>query len=56
MGKCPRCYGKGTITCNNCRGKGRRGGGILSSDYKCPTCNGSGEVRCPNCNGKGWIN
>ena len=55
---CPKCHGKGTLTCTTCYGSG-----------KCPICNGTGEIwymphdgwcaacrgtgKCYGCDGKG---
>ena len=47
MGKCI-CGSSShdSATCPQCNGKGRKGGGFLTSDYKCSHCNGTGRL-CP---------
>ncbi len=54
MAKCTTCKGTGTVVCPQCNGKGRKGGGLLTSSYECSHCKGSGQKPCPVCNGKGY--
>jgi DnaJ-class molecular chaperone len=34
------------VTCPQCNGKGRKGGGAFSSSYECSHCKGTGK-KCP---------
>jgi DnaJ-class molecular chaperone len=52
MAKCVRCNGKGTVSCPQCKGSGRKYD-ILSSS-ECGHCKGTGEVKCPLCDGEGY--
>lgn len=54
MAKRTTCKGAGTAVCPQCNGKGRKGGGLLTSSYECSHCKGSGQKPCPVCNGKGY--
>lgn len=53
---CPRCEGKGTITCTSCAGSGndfRHGpGGYFEN---CGICGGVKELKCPACDGKAVV-
>lgn len=51
--KCPRCNGKGTVTCSHCGGTGRQG--AWTDQGSCNTCKGGKELKCPNCGGKGKV-
>jgi transposase-like protein len=35
-----------SVTCPQCSGKGRKGGGGVSASYECSHCNGTGQ-KCP---------
>ncbi|HUW30670.1 MAG TPA: protein kinase [Planctomycetota bacterium] len=50
--QCPRCYGRGTITCSRCYGSGWVYGLFRA---ECSTCLGTGRLRCPTCAGRGII-
>ena len=54
MAKCTTCKGTGVIDCPQCKGRGRKGGGLLTSSYECSHCSGSGKKTCPVCQGKGY--
>jgi len=55
MVKYKECDGRGSVRCPQCNGKGRVGGGILSSSYEGKHCSGSGFKKCGVCNGKGYV-
>jgi DnaJ-class molecular chaperone len=52
MAKCPRCDGKGMVTCSRRKGKGVEIVLVVATQ-NCPKCYGKGEVRCPRCGGTG---
>lgn len=43
---CPRCQGKGYLTCGNCHG---------AKHAECRHCKGTGKVTCSECSGEGEI-
>jgi len=55
MAQCKACGSSGAVKCPECKGTGRKGGGVFSSSYECKHCNGSGVKKCGVCNGKGYI-
>jgi len=42
---CRKCKSE-LIDCPRCKGRGRVGGGVLTSSYTCKHCNGTGKL-CP---------
>lgn len=58
---CVECRGAGKITCQVCKGLGKRlavvggggGGGGGSKEELCSFCDGNKTTRCVNCNGSG---
>jgi len=46
-GRCVTCAGRGTVTCDACRGTGKFG------DFDCGPCNMTGRRTCSSCNGTG---
>jgi DnaJ-class molecular chaperone len=55
MAMCKACRGEGSVSCPDCRGKGKKDhGSFLSTDWReCKLCHGSGIKKCGACNGKG---
>ena len=58
--KCFTCGGRGTKTCNYCKGtgtlvkKGTGGNGKKEEEKNpCPHCGASGDIRCHVCGGSG---
>jgi hypothetical protein len=47
--KCPKCKGKGWVTCDDCKGRGELV--EVWTLMKCPNCTdspyGKGKVKCP---------
>lgn len=57
--ECPRCRGRGKVTCSRCQGSGR---GFISVLFPaishfgiCGDCNGTGRVKCVICDGTGKV-
>ena len=48
--KCPKCKGKGWVTCEDCKGRGELV--EVWTLMKCPNCSestyGKGKVKCPS--------
>jgi len=62
MKTCDKCYGIGTIPCENCNGSGKikniphyrfEKATIYDERLLCHKCNGSGKKRCIDCDGSG---
>ena len=47
---CPTCYGRRTVRCQACSGRGRIYGWV---NVQCSVCLGTGRARCPTCRGTG---
>lgn len=68
---CPKCNGRGTVTCHICDGKGwkersgifsqefddwaRNKGGKKFKGFECITCRGTGRAKCWRCKGTGKV-
>lgn len=58
---CKRCAGRGTISCDQCGGKGHYTRIAATSEneapyeIKCSFCSGQGTLKCAECDGKGAL-